>query len=192
MEETRYTTAGRARAFMARPANTTSRRVFPGPVFGGGVTMTATESFEFNALPDTILLGWLTTTGHRPNVLIQCTPGSVDAAMRHLMTWCALPFRYCSLPGPLELPNARRGSLLLRDIAALSLSQQVSLYDWLSGVSGDTQVISLTTAPLRTLVEDGEFLEGLYYRLNVIRLAAHQGTRPAPLDTWQTTHDRTV
>ena len=47
------------------------------------------------------------------------------------------------------------------------------------------QVVSLSSARLARLVEEGEFLEGLYYRLNLIRLDAMHGTRPAPLDTWQ-------
>lgn len=152
--------------------------------------MTATGSFEFNAMPDAILLGWLTANGHRPNVLIECQEPSADIATRHLMTWCALPFRYCALPGKLELPTTRKGTLLLKDVAALSLPQQVMLYDWLSAAGGDMQVISVTTAPLRAFVEEGEFLEGLFYRLNVIRLDAMHGTRPAPLDTWQETGDR--
>lgn len=141
--------------------------------------------FEFNELSDGVLLGWLTSGGRRPNVLIECAPGREETAMRHVMTWCALPFRYCALPGALELPDPTRGTLLLKDIAALTLSQQVRLYDWLTLVNGQVQVISLTSAPLVTLVENGEFLEGLLYRLNVIRIDGAAGTRPAPLDAWQ-------
>lgn len=158
---------------------------FPSSVMGGGVPKTTTDTFEFNELPDAVLLGWLTAKGHRPNLLIECAPKAADTAMRHLMTWCALPFRYCALPGKLELPTTRKGTLLLKDVAALTLSQQVALYDWLTVGSGDMQVVSLAMTPLVPLVEDGEFLEGLYYRLNVIRLDAAHGTRPAPLDTWQ-------
>jgi hypothetical protein len=157
----------------------------PAPVLGRGPAMTTTDAFEFNALPDAVLLGWLTARGHRPNVLIECSAANADTVMRHLMTWCSLPFRYCALPGKLELPVTPKGTLLLKDVAAMTLSQQVMLYDWLS-VSRDMQVVSISTAPLLTLVEDGDFLEGLFYRLNVIRLEAMQGTRPAPLDAWQT------
>lgn len=154
-------------------------------VLDGGTPLTTSGALGFNDLPDSVLLGWLTARAHRPNILIECAPGSVDTAMRHLMTWCALPFRYCALPGRLELPATRRGTLLLNDVAALTLSQQVALYDWLTVGSGNMQVVSLTTGPLGRFVECGEFLEGLYYRLNVIRLDAAGGTRPAPLDTWQ-------
>ena len=163
----------------------------PGAVFGGGAPMTATGSFEFNAMPDAILLGWLTANGHRPNVLIECQEPSADIATRHLMTWCALPFRYCALPGKLELPTTRKGTLLLKDVAALSLPQQVMLYDWLSAAGGDMQVISRDDGPPTSVSsKTASSSKGLFYRLNVIRLDAMHGTRPAPLDTWQETGDR--
>ena len=155
--------------------------------------MTAIDSFEFNALPDSVLLTWLTAVGHRPNVLIECPAGMADTAMRHVMTWCGLPFRYCALPGKLELPTLRKGTFLLSDVSALTLSQQVALYDWLSAGAGEMQLISLTSTPLAPLVEQGEFLEGLHYRLNIIRLDAVNGTRPAPpLLNWRDARDRTA
>lgn len=142
------------------------------------------DLFEFNALSDAVLLRWLTSDGPRPNTLIQCAPGALDTAMRHLMTWSALPFRVCSFPGVLELPDPPRGTVLLKEVGALTLSQQVVLYDWLSAAHRSVQVVSLTTISLEALVEDGEFLEGLLYRLNVVRIDGVAGTRPAPLDTW--------
>lgn len=148
------------------------------------VGTTRPDLFAFNALSDGVLLRWLTNNGRRPNALIQCAPGSLDTAMRHLMTWCALPFRMCSLPGTLELPNPARGTLLLKEVGALTLSQQVALYDWLSTTHGSVQVISLSTVSLDTMVEEGEFLEGLLYRLNVVRIDGASGTRPAPLNAW--------
>jgi DNA-binding NtrC family response regulator len=36
----------------------------------------------------------------------------------------------------------------------------------------EVQIVSVTSAPLRPLVEDGEFLEGLFLRLNVVCLEA--------------------
>lgn len=163
-----------------------SVRVSPGPTpCLLAVGTTRPDLFEFNALSDAVLLRWLTGDGRRPNALVQCAPGSLDTAMRHLMTWCALPLRYCSLPGALELPSPTRGTLLLREAASLTLSQQVVLYDWLTAANGAVQVISLTTAVLEQLVENGEFLEGLLYRLNVVRIDGTSGTRPAPLDVWR-------
>jgi hypothetical protein len=147
---------------------------------------TTIDSFEFNDLPDFILREWLTATGHRHNVLITCAnAAAAKRAMRHLTTWCPLPFRYCALPGRVEFRATRRGTLVLNDIAAMTRSQQVRLFNWLSVGTGDVRIISITSAPLEELVENGEFLEGLFYRLNVIRLDAMQGTRRAPLVAWQ-------
>jgi hypothetical protein len=180
-----YLASRRARRFRSMDVVATSAarliRVSP-PVSPG--------AFEFNALPDSVLLGWLAGTEHRPNVLIECAPGTADTAMRHVMTWCQLPFRYGAVPGALELPTPSRGTLLLNDVGALTLSQQVKLYDWLTAAHGQVQVISMTCLPLVTLVEDGEFLEALLYRLNVIRLDGVTGTRPAPLKTWQPSREQ--
>lgn len=170
---------------MARTAGSTLAAGGPMPRPLGGAVMSAADCFDFNAVADSTLLKWLTAKGHRPNVLVECTRGSADTVVRHLMTWSALPFRFCALPGTLELPVTRRGTLLLKDVSALTLSQQVMLYDWLTVGCGDMQVVSVTTAPLQALVEAGEFLEGLLYRLNVIRLDSARGTRPAPLFAWR-------
>jgi hypothetical protein len=156
---------------------------------GGAPITTAAGGFDFNELTDATLLQWLTARGHRSNVLVECSRGSAETVVRHLMTWCALPFRFSSLPGTLELPLTRRGTLLLKDVATLTLSQQVMLYDWLTDGCGDMQVVSVASAPLPALVEDGRFLEGLFYRLNVIRLDAGRGTRPAPLSAWNDSRD---
>jgi hypothetical protein len=159
---------------------------------GEGAVTTVAGCFDFNAIADATLLQWLTARGHRPNVLVECPRGSADTVVRHLMTWCALPFRFSSLPGTLELPTIRRGTLLLKDVATLTLSQQVKLYDWLTVGCGDMQVVSVSSAPLQALVEGGEFLEGLLYRLNVIRLDAGRGTRPAPLSAWRDSRESLV
>jgi DNA-binding NtrC family response regulator len=37
------------------------------------------------------------------------------------------------------------------------------------------QIVSITSEPLWPLVEQGRFLEGLFYRLNVVTLEAKQG-----------------
>jgi hypothetical protein len=151
----------------------------------GTTVMPGAAGFDFNAVTDATLLNWLTAKGHRPNVLVECPGGSADTVVRHLMTWCALPFRFSALPGTLELPLTGRGTLLLRDVTTLTLSQQVMLYDWLTDGCGEMQVVSVASAPPERLVEHGEFLEGLLYRLNVIRLDAARGTRPAPLSAWR-------
>ena len=64
-------------------------------------------------------------------------------------------------------------TLLICDVATLSLDQQRALLSWLDcAVPGQTQVVSTTALELFPLVEHGTFLQTLYYRLNSVRLDA--------------------
>ena len=60
------------------------------------------------------------------------------------------------------------GTMIFRDVDALTLSDQRLLLDWLERVAGRTQVVSTVSAPLMPRVEAGTFLDVLYYRLNTI------------------------
>ncbi len=140
-------------------------------------------TIEFSLLSDTVLLGWLAAAaGRGPNILIECPADQIGSAVAHVMTWSTRPLHYSALPGRLDLPAGAGGTLLLSDVAALSRPQQIAVYDWLSAHTDDTRIISLTSHTLTRLVADGVFLEALYYRLNMVRLDAAHGTRPAPLD----------
>jgi sigma54-dependent transcription regulator len=119
---------------------------------------------------DLDLLQTLAVAGRRPNLLILCRRGTTAAVAGLVTSLGRAPFYSCQLPGPLTLPNGSGGTLLLHDVAALGREQQLGLYDWLTERTDKVQVISLTDRPLDTLVQDGEFLEGLYYRLNMFRL----------------------
>jgi transcriptional regulator of acetoin/glycerol metabolism len=133
----------------------------------------ATES-DFHALPDSIWLQQLAADRNWPNVLIECAGASATVTLRHLRTWCSPPFHTCAFPGPLDLPTTRNGTLVLDNIAAMTLPQQVRLFDWMAEGTSEIRVISIAMPPLRGLVDDGRFLEGLFYRLNVISIDATQ------------------
>lgn len=119
---------------------------------------------------DPSFLGRLTASVYRPNVLIECSRPTIEAVLRQVTAQSAPPLRFCALPGPVELPTDGIGTLVLQDVAELSRVQQVQLYDWLTERKGMTQVVSLTASSLQARVADGEFLEGLYYRLNVLKI----------------------
>ena len=114
----------------------------------------------------------LMAQGHRPNVLVQCSDISVEATAAEIVGLCGNPFHMCLLPGRLPLPAKGRGTLLIWDVSTLTLQQQITLCDWMGYLDQRMQVISITSVPLLPLVEDGHFLEGLFYRLNIVHVKA--------------------
>ena len=137
------------------------------------ITMRATD---FPSLSDTNLMMSLLTRGQRPALLVNCNGRRAEAVAQSMLSWCAAPVHFIRLPGELDLPLARHGTLVVADAAALTLAQQIELHDWLNAGRGGVQVVSITSQPIWPLVEQGRFLEGLFYRLNVITLEA-TGTR---------------
>jgi len=117
----------------------------------------------------------------RPNLLIVCASQDIQTVVTRVLGACRRPVHACPLPGELSLSDDMMGTLLLWDVAQLTRGQQMQLHDWITDRPRDAQVISISSAPLLPLVEDGEFLEGLFYRLNVVSLVATIGhDRPAP------------
>jgi DNA-binding NtrC family response regulator len=65
------------------------------------------------------------------------------------------------------------GTLILEDLEDLDASGQTALLHWLDRASGaPTQIIGLAQIPLYPRVRQRRFDDALYYRLNVIRVAA--------------------
>jgi transcriptional regulator of acetoin/glycerol metabolism len=118
------------------------------------------------------LLRALTSCERRPNLLVDCVDGGALHVLAQLRELCPGPFYSCQLPGPLDLPQGRAGTLLLHDVADLTIAQQVALFDWLHQQQGSVQVVSITQKRLLGMVCDGRFLEGLFYRLNTISVTA--------------------
>ena len=138
--------------------------------------MTVVNSPDFVSFSDIDLLRALTTSDRRPNLMVDCTGGAADDVLDQLRAICAAPFYRRQLPGALELPPDGPGTLLLHDVAALTITQQVMLFDWLQHRRGRMQVVSVTEKRLMGMVCDGRFLEGLFYRLNTISVTATGGT----------------
>ena len=129
------------------------------------------EHLTSESLSAAFLLRSLTSNDHHPHLLVDCGRFEVDCILLGLHQWGTAPIRHCRLPGPLTLPRARRGTLLIENLHQLNLAQQLALYDWMTPGTRHIQIISTTTRVIDSLVANGEFLEGLFYRLNVVRLA---------------------
>jgi hypothetical protein len=125
---------------------------------------------EFDAASDITLLQWLDGMGRHPNTLIICPEEAVAAVLRQVKRRSVQPVHYRILPGALPLPSQGGGTLVLNDAGTMTLRQQIMLFDWMNSIGRHMQVISLTRRCPHAMVRNGEFLEGLLYRLNVVRL----------------------
>jgi transcriptional regulator of aromatic amino acid metabolism len=123
------------------------------------------------SLSDAMLLQALTSFDRRPNLLVVCADVPVDTVIQRLLEFCAQPFHFCDLSDGLRLPSTKHGTFFLTDVAVMSRQQQLALFDWTTENSR-VQVISVTSLPVHQLVESGDFLEGLFYRLNIVCLEA--------------------
>ena len=68
----------------------------------------------------------------------------------------------------LPAPSVDSGTLVIRDVDALSSGEQYRLLQWLDAKADRGPIVSIAAAPLLPLVEAGMFSEALFYRLNTI------------------------
>ena len=111
----------------------------------------------------------LAASGRRPNCLFVCNTAVTSSVLQAALVHAVAPITECVLPGSLSLPDQTGGTLVLADAAALRLDQQIALFDWLAR-GRKVQVMTFSSVDPATMIQDGRFLEGLYYRLNVVRI----------------------
>jgi Sigma-54 interaction domain len=128
------------------------------------------HAFDFETMADATFLRSLFASQARPHLLVQASGGDVELLTSRIAWWSPAPLCICDVPGPLQLPQAVIATLLIRDISRLLVPQQIELADWMARV--DTQVVSVSSVPLRTLVENGRFLQGLFDRLSALQVNA--------------------
>jgi hypothetical protein len=110
---------------------------------------------------------WRVLRAMRPNVLVI----DPDAAhSRHivdaLLEGSRGPVWRCQVT-PLALPGETVGTLLVQDACELTPDEQRLLLGWIEQ-NRATQVVTVASRPLYPCVTAGTFLDGLYYRLNVL------------------------
>jgi hypothetical protein len=126
---------------------------------------------------DPLFLLWVALQRPGKHFLVRCEPRGFDALAELASTLCAPPVRVCRLPGRLELPRDRSGTLLLNDVAELRLAEQIALHDWLGRSGGQLRVIAGTTKSPASLIARGKLLEGLFNRLSDVQFDLTSGQR---------------
>ncbi len=106
---------------------------------------------------------------HRVNLLLMGGDDVVQPLVEALAARLHQPVGSWSPGQRLVLPPAERtGTMVLNDVGALAVQDQIQLLEWLGTAIGRTQVVSTTPAPLLPRVESGKFIDTLYYRLNTV------------------------
>lgn len=123
---------------------------------------------------------WTSLCARRHNLLLEGSAVATHAALLLLRPHLRQPVAWSELDAPLQLPNGDAGALVLRDVAAVSTSDQARLLAWTSGGHARTQIVSTTEGPLFALVVRGLFDATLYYRLNIVLLRI-ESTAPTSL-----------
>ena len=106
----------------------------------------------------------------RVNVLLAGRDEVVRLVVRTILGHVAKPVRTLSPGGDLVLPPLGPGTLVIYEVGALALREQIQLLEWSGCPLRDTQVISTTSAALLPRVTAGSFVDMLYYRLNTVYL----------------------
>jgi len=118
---------------------------------------------------------WHILRAAAPNLLITGVPDAVEQSLEALTPHLVPSVSYWSLDASWPPPGDVR-TLVIRDVQGLSLAEQQALSLWFDqGASMQTRVVSTATLPLFQHVEAGLFMEGLYYRLNVLTWATEVG-----------------
>jgi hypothetical protein len=110
---------------------------------------------------------WRVLRAMRPNVLVIDPDAThsrriVDAVLEGSRG----PVWRCQ-PTPLSLPAESVGTLLVQHACHLTPDEQQMLLVWIEQ-NRATQVVTVASRPLYPGVTAGTFLDGLYYRLNVL------------------------
>ena len=117
-----------------------------------------------------------------PFVKIDCATLPADLLEAELFGYEAGAFTGASEGKPGRLEAAHRGTLVLDEIAHLSIGAQAKLlrlieareFERLGGrrtIKVDARLIALTNVDLEDAVKRGVFREDLFYRLNVVRIS---------------------
>jgi hypothetical protein len=172
-----------------RPFRADVRLEFSGAITAsGGENCRVDEVFEIaEAAADSASMSpyraeWQVLRVRRHNVLLEGRAVDTNRVLGLLQPHLRGPIRWCQPQLPLTLPSGEAGVMILKDVVALSDSDQARLLQWLDGNASQTQIVSTTDRPLFARVARGLFDATLYYRLNTMLLQVGPGNRVGSQD----------
>lgn len=130
------------------------------------------QAFDFESIADATFLGSFSADPRRPNLLVQCATADIPRLVPRMARVCAGTVRSCMVSSRFVLPAEQPSTLILHDVARLSVLQQIEVMDWIAARTTRTQVVSIASVALRSLVAEGQFLQGLFHRLCVVEASA--------------------
>jgi hypothetical protein len=118
---------------------------------------------------DLRLNDWSIFRSAHPHALLIGSEASAQAMIARLLRYLRAPLVHWR-PGSGTEPPHTAGTLVIWDVRALDRMQQAQLLAWMDRHIDDGQVISIAPAPVFPLALREEFLDALYYRLNIVCL----------------------
>jgi hypothetical protein len=106
----------------------------------------------------------------QPNVMMVGPQASTAELLSEVLATCRQPVHDVAAWPQSAWPPV--GTLVFRDIAAISRADQQALHDLLDERPDRIQVVSLSLTPVFPLVADGTFSAALFYRLNAVTLCS--------------------
>ena len=113
---------------------------------------------------------WRAVYLHHVNVLLEGPEIAIGAVVQRLLPHLRKPVVSIQPRAAFSLPTMEIGTVILKEVATLTMQEQTLLLEWLNTASPRPQLISTSRQPLFPRVERRLFAEALYYRLNVIRM----------------------
>jgi Sigma-54 interaction domain len=114
---------------------------------------------------------WAAIMVAKPNVLICGESMFIDSFLTVLSSHCAPPLRRIADSAALAaLSHIDEGTVVLENADRYIVPDQKRVLDWIAHTGGGIQVITTTGNPLFDLVEQGQFLDALFYCINTVYL----------------------
>jgi hypothetical protein len=126
-------------------------------------------------LPDEVLTR---LTRQHPNILLVGPETFTDAALKLIEPLVHHPIAWWVPDAQESVPAGAFATLIIGRVDAADPEQQHDLCEWFDGCKGRVQVVSTSFTPLFPLIQEGTFLEALYYRLNHVCVLSDPPSQP--------------